>query len=255
MLLKSQMSRIEVMGVAVLSNLMSEARFVCRLAGAQGTANVSATEFASLDPGSLRPVTSVPAWIGKRSYEGRWWFSRTADHIAFASTWERDVLTFLDYDGGTLHVARDPAIVFPARPSHTSPIRPWLLISTVSNKRVLLLPRAQSRRGSELAAILEGQNLGVAEVTLPDREEMRLIRWLSGYRFSRFELPGDAEHKVREACAAACSVSEVVAAAAGEAPFDAPTVRANLYFQIWQRRISLIDTGAGLSDSSRVVAA
>ena len=91
-----------------LVSLLSEARFVCLTSGFKNSQSLSAAEFAALELTELRPVTSIPAWIGKGSNEGRWWFSGIARHVAYASAWERDVLTFLDYAGDTIAVARDP---------------------------------------------------------------------------------------------------------------------------------------------------
>ena len=91
---------------------MPDARFVCRTNGANDARNLNVAEFSVLPTVDLLPVTTIPAWVGRQAYEGRWWFSQTASHVAFASSWERDVLALLDYRGEVAAIARDPAIVF-----------------------------------------------------------------------------------------------------------------------------------------------
>lgn len=255
MLLPLNMSRNEVISVDSLGNLFPEARFVCRLDDSKHARNLDVGQFTKLEVSSIRPISSIPAWVGKRAYEGRWWFSRTRCHVAFASAWERDVLTYLDYDGDIAQIARDPVIVIPARSDATPLIRPWLFIENVTGARSLLLPHYEALRSAELATILTGHTVSVAEILLPGAGEMRLIRWLSGYRFTRFMLPPQDERQVRDVCSDASSVSATVAAAARLLLYCESAVRANLYSQIWRRTITLLDPRAGLSDLSKVVAA
>ncbi|WP_156458874.1 hypothetical protein [Microbacterium sp. Leaf179] len=238
-----------------LRNLLPEARFVCRLDDSKHARNLDVDQFTKLEVSSIRPISSIPAWVGKRAYEGRWWFSRTRGHVAFASAREKDVLTFLDFSGDIAQIARDPVIVIPARSDATPLIRPWLLIEDMTGARSLLLPHEDVLRSAELAAILRGHTVGVAEIYLPDAGEMRLVRWLAGYRFTRFTLPPQDEQQVRDVSSDASSVSATVTSAARMLPYSESAVRANLYSQIWRRTITLLDPRAGLSDLSKVVAA
>lgn len=238
-----------------LTNLLPEARFVCRIDSSKGAQNFNVADFAALEPAEIQPITTIPTWIGKRSYEGRWWFSRVARHVAYASAWERDVLTYLDYCGDTWQVARDPAIVIPARSDRTPPIRPWLMIQSAAGARALLLPRADSGRTTELAAILAEHAIDVVTVTLPHANEMRLIQWIAGYRFTRFMLPPDVEQGIRDICSSVSGVAETVESANRSLPYDQAALRANVYSQIWRRTISVVDPGALLTDASMVVAA
>lgn len=238
-----------------LTSLVPEARFVCLTGGSKSSQSLSAAEFASLDVTELTPVTSIPAWIGKRSIEGRWWFSGTSRHVAYASAWERDVLTFLDFSGDTISVARDPTVVLPSRLDRSPPMRPWLIVESPSHVRTLLLPRSESQRSRELASILSGHAINVALFALPSVEEMRVVRWLAGYRFTRFTLPPDVEREVRDACSADRSILETIQAAAHCLPHDESAIRANIYSQLWRRTITLGDPRAAISDMTKVVAA
>ena len=238
-----------------VANLMPDARFVCRTYGRKDALNLSTAEFTALHSDDLLPVTTIPAWLGKKSYEGRWWLSRPAGDVAFASGWERDVLIFLDYRGDVEGLVRDPVIVIPARPARTPPIRPWLLIETTAGARLMLLSRADTERTPELATILAGHNVGVAVITLPRPDEMRRIRWLAGYRFSRFVLAPDIERRIRQCCHAGSSISTTVAAAVSAIPCGESTVRANIYSQLWRRTITLMNPHAAIADTTEVVAA
>ena len=58
-----------------VANLMPDARFVCRTNGANDARNLNVAEFSVLPTVDLLPVTTIPAWVGRQAYEGRWWFS------------------------------------------------------------------------------------------------------------------------------------------------------------------------------------
>lgn len=111
----------------------------------------------------------------------------------------------------------------------------------MTGARSLLLPHSDALRSVELAAILRGHTVGVAEIFLPGAGEMRLVRWLAGYRFTRLTLSPQDEQQVRDVCSDASSVSATVTSAARLLPYSESAVRANLYSQIWRRTITLLD--------------
>lgn len=238
-----------------LYNLLAEPRVLCRRDGDRAPVNLSVDEFSALSPGSLVPVIGIPSWLGKQSYEGRWWFARTGHHVAFASTWERDLLTCLDYAGDATALVRDPAIFVSARTMRTPPLRPWLLIQKADGIRVILLNAADRDRSPELSEILAGSDVNVAIPQMPSSTELHLIRWLAGYRFTRFRLPDDIEWEVRRSCTTPKPLVEAVAKAAASTTYALPTIRANLYSQMWRRAIELVDRAGSVSDTSTVRAA
>ncbi|MBB3158095.1 hypothetical protein FHS07_001791 [Microbacterium proteolyticum] len=238
-----------------LYNLLAEPPVLCRRDGDRAPVNLSVDEFSALAPGSLAPVIGIPSWIGKQSYEGRWWFSRTGHHVAFASTWERDLLTCLDYSGDATALVRDPAIFVSARTIRTPPLRPWLLIQKTDGIRVIPLNAADHDRSPELSEILAGSDVNVAIPQMPFSAELHLIRWLAGYRFTRFRLPDDIEQEVRRSCTTPKPLLEAVANAAASTTYALPTIQANLYSQMWRRAIELVNRAGGLSDTSTVRAA
>ncbi len=69
-------------------NLLAEPRVICRVDGDRASSNLSVSEFAGLAPHTLRPISSIPAWKGKQSYEGRWWFSSLECHVPYATARE-----------------------------------------------------------------------------------------------------------------------------------------------------------------------
>ena len=92
-------------------NLLDEPRALCHLAGARAPANLSIDQFADTLPRSLQPVSRIPTWRGKQAYEGRWWFSSIAAHVAYASGRERDLLVWLDFAGSVTQLVRDPVVI------------------------------------------------------------------------------------------------------------------------------------------------
>ncbi len=237
-----------------LTNLLAEPRFVCRRDRDQATSNLSASEFCALQPSSLRPLAPVPAWVGKQAREGLWWFSGIEQHVTFASTWERDVLVLLDYLGDVVDAVRDPVIILPSRGSENPPLRPWLMVRSTGGDLILAVRRSDQSRATAVARTFGQASLDLAIPTLPPDRDMQVLRWLAGYRFTRFRLPPDAEQVVRDACSIARTLAWTVATVASATGYDQSIVRGNVFAQLWLRTIALVDTGRRLSNSSLVCA-
>lgn len=241
-----------------VQNLLPTARAVCRTSEFPEPRNLSLREFASIDLQDLRPLNGIPSWIGKQSYEGRWWFSHTGEHIAFASGWERDVITVLDFVGITAALQRDAVMILQPRVPATPPrpqIQPWLYVESFDRERILMLSRSDGDRAHELEAILSETQVAVTVPTLPSDAEMQGIRWLAGYRFSRFRLPPEYELIIREECAAVRSLGSAVRACAAAGGISQAVARANIYSQLWRGLLKLVEVRRPLDDQTQVVAA
>ncbi|MBA8816178.1 hypothetical protein FHX48_001251 [Microbacterium halimionae] len=236
-------------------SLMAEPRVVYRRDGDRAPVNLGVSEFSAISTEFLVPVVGISSWRGKQSYEGRWWFARMGHHVAFASAWERDVLTILDYQEDVTVLVRDPAVFVSARTMRTPLLRPWLLFQNSEGIRVVLFKTADHDRSSELAGILAGSGVNVAILDLPAKAELRLVRWLAGYQFSRFRLPGEVEEEVRGSCLTPMPLLEAVKCAAAITDKDLSAIRANFYSQMWRRKVELIDRAEFISDVSLVRAA
>ncbi|GAA2926288.1 hypothetical protein GCM10010458_05280 [Microbacterium luteolum] len=243
------------MGTVDVHNLLDEPRALCRLNDARKPANLSIDEFASILPESLQPVARIPTWRGKQSYEGRWWFSTIPAHVAYASGRECDLLVWLDFAGSVTQLVRDPAVIVSARTAHTPPLRPWLYVQVEDGSRRLFLHAKDVDRAPDLADVLSGTGIGVEVSSRPDDKELRFIKWLSGYRFTRFRLPQEAECQIRAACATPRALGVAIHQIAQDSPYDLSTIRGNLYSQIWRHEVDFVDGYSDLSDTARICAA
>lgn len=241
----------------MIQNPLPDARAVY-LAGSPEPQNVGIREFERITLGELLPLVGLPSWIGKQSYEGRWWFSRSGKHVAFASGWERDVITVLDFTGRTAELQRDAVIVLPpyvqgAPPR--APHQPWLCAESTDHERVLILNRSDFDRARELEEFLSDTQIRVATPTLPSIDEMRVIRWLAGYRFSRYRLQSDIELIIRDTCLVAQPLGAAVRACATASGIEDSVVRGNIYSQLWWGYLKLVEFGHLLDDHAEVAVA
>lgn len=86
-------------------------------------------------------------------------------------------------------------------------------------------------------------------------KKLRFMKWLSGYRFTRFRLPLETEDQIRAACATPRPLGVAIHGAAQELPYDLSTIRGNLYSQIWRHEVNFVDGYSDLSDTARICAA
>lgn len=236
-------------------NLLDEPRAICRRTDARKPANLSIDEFGGIFPSSLQPISHIPAWRGKQSYEGRWWFSSIAAHVAYASGRERDLLVWLDFRGNVTQLVRDPVAILSARTARTPPLRPWLYTHDRDGARRLYLHVADADRQTDLADVLGETGIGVEIDSRQSDQELRFIRWLSGYRFTRFRLPPEDEFQIRAACATPRALGAAIQEVARDLPYDVGTLRGNFYSQVWRHEVSFVDGYDDLSDAARVCAA
>jgi len=236
-------------------NLLDEPRALCHLAGARAPANLSIDQFADTLPRSLQPVSRIPTWRGKQAYEGRWWFSSIAAHVAYASGRERDLLVWLDFAGSVTQLVRDPVVIVSARTASTPPLRPWLYAQTTDGSRRLYFHAKLMDRATDLDDVLGRAGIEVEIGMRLPAKELRFMKWLSGYRFTRFRLPLETEDQIRAACATPRPLGVAIHGAAQELPYDLSTIRGNLYSQIWRHEVNFVDGYSDLSDTARICAA
>ena len=236
-------------------NLLGEPRLLCKPDGRRALENLSVREFCSFSPASLTSVAISTAWIGKRSYEGHWWLSSTRSHIGFTSLTERDLLLVLDFGGVMRAICREPALFLPAHGLPTPPVQPWLYVEHSDGTRAVITRSASSEPENTLATAFDGS--GVAVIPPPGviDSELRIIRWLAGFRFDRFWLDPSQESVLRDACAGGTTIGQLLATCAPRMDVSPDIVRGNVYSLLWRGAISLRDMAAPLSDCSEVTAA
>ncbi len=55
-----------------------------------------------------RPIRSFPAYRGRRSHQGKYWFSRSQRHVSFESRFEMTALMTVDFRGEAIAVSSNP---------------------------------------------------------------------------------------------------------------------------------------------------
>jgi hypothetical protein len=146
------------------------------------------------------PVRGFPSYKGQRNHVGRWWTATTGSLVGYESWLERDWLMLLDFDPDVVGIAAQPF---------------WLLWTTPEGKPCSHAPDyfARSAGGAALvmdcrptdrikprdadafavtraACELVGWRYEVAGSPVP--VVVGNVRWLSGYRHPRHDLPDEA---------------------------------------------------------------
>lgn len=235
-----------------LVSMLVEPRVVCQPRTLRSPANLSVTEFARLSPRDLSPVRRGIPRRGSRSFVGFWWFASTGAHVGFGSLRERDVLMALDFEGDVVEVERDPVEILRPRGERTPVPCPWLFVRRCDGSRVLVV-HATAAGVATLAHAFEGTEVSVASPGLPDPAQLKTIRWLAGFRFSRCRPPVDLEREVLEMCVDGRRIADV-SGYLSERMKDLDLARIGTYALIWHRLLVLADRDSPLSEMSVVVA-
>ena len=135
------------------------------------------------------------------------------------------------------------------------PLRPWLYAQTTDGSRRLYFHAKLMDRATDLDDVLGRAGIEVEIGMRLPAKELRFMKWLSGYRFTRFRLPLETEDQIRAACATPRPLGVAIHGAAQELPYDLSTIRGNLYSQIWRHEVNFVDGYSDLSDTARICAA
>ena len=78
------------------------------------------TEIARVPFELCRPIRSFPAYRGRRSHQGKYWFSRSQSHVDFESRFEMTALMMLDFRGDAVAVSSNPFwLLWPKGEAHS----------------------------------------------------------------------------------------------------------------------------------------
>jgi hypothetical protein len=186
------------------------------------------------------PVRHFRPRKGQRHLSGRWWCATTGHHVEFESWLERDHVMLLDFDPQVVGIAAQPF---------------WLHWSDAEGKPVSLAPDVFARRSDGGAMVIdcrpverrEPRDLVKFAVTEQVCErlgwEYRLVdgldpvlqgnlRWLSGYRHRRHDIPAVAAALVQ---AFATPKPLLVGA---QAVGDPIAVLPVLFHLLWRKRLT-----------------
>ncbi|WP_163699781.1 TnsA-like heteromeric transposase endonuclease subunit [Mycolicibacterium sarraceniae] len=146
-----------------------------------------------------RPIRNFPAYRGRRSHQGKYWFSRSQRHVGFESRFEMTALMMLDFRGDAIAVSSNPFWLL--WPKGVAPMRhaPDFFIRRCDGSAQVIdvkpadrlkdKDRLQHDRTREVCNELGWE---YEEFTSIDATIERNLRLLCGYHHQRFEPPAEA---------------------------------------------------------------
>ncbi|MDT0470324.1 TnsA-like heteromeric transposase endonuclease subunit, partial [Streptomyces gibsoniae] len=143
-------------------------------------------------------MRTFPAYRGRRSHQGLYWFSRSRSQVHFESRFEKTALIVLDFEGDAAAVSSNPFwLLWPkgAKPVRHAPdffVRcrdgSVVVVDVKPAERLTEKDRAQHDRTS---AICRELGWKYREFVAMDDVVERNLRLLGAYRHPRFALPVD----------------------------------------------------------------
>ncbi|NOQ61991.1 TnsA-like heteromeric transposase endonuclease subunit [Mycolicibacterium fortuitum] len=203
---------------------------------------------------SCAPIRTFPAYRGRRSHQGRYWFSRSQSHVRFESRFEMTALMVLDFQGNATAVSSNPFWLL--WPHGTTPARhvpdffvrrrdgSVLIVDVKPAERITDKDRVQHDRTRVICSEL---GWDYNEFTMMDVVVERNLRLLSGYRHPRFAPPGELGTLIAAQVHAAgkhgLGLPELVDAATRSAELADERVLCAVYHMLWngQIRVNLND--------------
>jgi hypothetical protein len=201
------------------------------------------------------PVRGFPSYKGQRNHVGRWWTATTGSLVGYESWLERDWLMLLDFDPDVVGIAAQPF---------------WLLWTTPEGKPCSHAPDYFARSAGSAALVMDcrpadrikprdadafavtraacelvGWRYEVAGSPAP--VVVGNVRWLSGYRHPRHDLP-DVAAALQAAFAAPTGLM-----AGAESVGDPIAVLPVLFHLLWCHRLNA-DLSVPLSPDTEVAA-
>jgi hypothetical protein len=163
---------------------------------------VDAADMVDFPVSKLRQMRSSPSWKGKRNYSGFYWAATTRRHHWFESLYEQAALMSVDRDPSGLEISTQPfTLRWGTGRVHTPDI-----CVRLDDARLLVIdvrprPRIDSRARESFAwtsALCE--QIGVTYRLFADTESQEIanLRFLSGYRFSRWNLTERERNHISE---------------------------------------------------------
>ena len=194
------------------------------------------------------PIRTFPAYRGRRSHQGRYWFSRSQTQVQFESRFEMTALMVMDFDGNATAVSSNPFWLL--WPKGTKPVRhapdffvrrrdgSVLIVDVKPAERITDKDRAQHERTRDVCGELGWE---YKEFTMLDVIVERNLRLLAGYRNPRFAPPGDSgaliAAQVRAAGEQGLRLSELIDTAALRVDLTGDRVLCAVYHMLWGAKI------------------
>jgi hypothetical protein len=194
------------------------------------------------------PIRAYPTYPGKRSHEGRYWFSQSGTHVRFESRFEMTALMSLDFRGDAARVSSNPFwLLWPPDVPQKRHAPDFfvrrkdgsvLVVDVKPIARVTERDRAQHARTKKLCREL---GWDYEEFTTIDRNVERNLRLFCAYNHPRFALapenwPANIATARRNDAKGMC-LSDLLTALAGHLDQPAERVLSGIYYMLWRREL------------------
>jgi hypothetical protein len=219
-----------------------------------GAQRVSLTDGWAVRLEDCLPVRGFASYKGQRNHVGRWWTATTGAHVGYESWLERDWLVRLDFDADVVGIASQPFWLWwtTSQGRANSHAPDYFARCADGGARVVdcrLAERIKPRDAEAFAATRAACELvawGYEVVGSPDPIMMMNVRWLSGYRHPRHDIPDVAT------ALEAVFVAPTTLMAGAESVGDPIAVLPVLFHLLWRHRL-LADLSAPLSPDTTAV--
>lgn len=220
-----------------------------KLSSGKTPTRLSLGELADVDLTNVWPVHDIPAWRGRRTYEGSWWFSGLSRSIPFASLEEQDLLMVLDSGQDVVAVIPRPLSLVRRSDDAKLLVAPSFYVKFRDGREVLTHHGAVS---PELVRIVEQDSGFVLARWMPDAISLMNLSWLSGFRFSRCRPSETVESGIRRIFRQPTALRAGTARSARLCDISLDAALVGVYSMLWRGELLVPLSALPLSDRSIV---
>jgi hypothetical protein len=200
------------------------------------------------------PVRRFTSRKGQRHLSGRWWCATTGRHVAFESWLEREHVMLLDFDPRVVGIAAQPFwLSWPNEAGVRRLHAPDLFARRVDGSALVIDCRPVERRRPEdlvkfVATQQACERLGWEYRLVAGLDPVLLgnLRWLSGYRHPRHDVPAVVASLLQ------AFVTPMPLLAGVEAVGDSIAVLPVLFHLLWRQRL-IADMSVPLGEATQLV--
>lgn len=207
---------------------------------------------ASIDPASMEPLDSITAWRDSGPISGAWWSSTLKCNVEVGNQRERDALMLEDFAGSLRRVTSRPMRL--DFPSFSLELKPSHLIERTSGNWDLLV--VEPIHPDMAGIFIRATGLGLhSPAGLDSTHLVQNVRWLAGFRFSRFAVPASVHEYVLGGLGSPRSIRALCARAASSTGLPRENTLAGVYRMLWDRQLVADLESRALSDRTEVARA
>lgn len=196
------------------------------------------------------PIRRFPAYRGRRSHQGKYWFSRSQSHVGFESRFEMTALMVLDFRGDAVAVSSNPFWLLWAKGQSHSRHAPdyfirrrdgsVLVVDVKPAGRIRDRDRQQHQRTREVCRDLGWE---YEEFTAIDATVERNLRLLCAYHHPRFAPSAAAQAaiaaRVQRSGRNGVALGELIDAVSETTQLDDTSLICGAYHMVWNGEISV----------------